>query len=196
MPFCYAPWTNLDIDTRGNIGPCCKFRYETYDVKQANIITSDLKNYTSSKLLEDIKKNFSNDQWPEGCIRCRTEEENGIQSKRQLDYERWQEQFNNYNQQIGGFLTASIAFGNTCNLKCITCGPGSSSRWHKEYKLIYNKTHKPNHFYKENFIHDLTNSCPELIHLDIPGGEPFLSGVEQQIATFCKELDIKYGDDI
>lgn len=181
MPFCYSPWTNIDIGPRGNISPCCKFRHDSYaDVEQKNIITSDLQDYTSSELLNDIKKDFLNDQWPAGCIRCRTEEENGIQSKRQLDYERWQEHYNNYDQDTDGFLTASVGFGNTCNLKCITCGSGSSSRWYKEYKLIYNKAHKPNHFYKENFVQDLINSCPELIHLDIPGGEPFLSGVDQQ----------------
>lgn len=181
MPFCYAPWTNIDIDSQGDISPCCKFRYEPYNIKKENIITSDLKDYTNSEVLKDTKDDFLKGRWPEGCVRCRTEEENKIQSKRQMDYDRWQEYYDNYNIDTGGFLTASIAFGNTCNLKCITCGPGASSRWYKEYKLIYKKsTKKPNHFYKDNFISDLTESCPDLMHLDIPGGEPFLSGVEQQ----------------
>jgi radical SAM protein with 4Fe4S-binding SPASM domain len=180
MPFCYAPWSNIDISPRGNISPCCKFQHEQYNYPRHNIITSDLNEYTNSELLKEIKQDFVNDVWPRGCERCRIEEENSIESKRQLDYDRWKEQYNEYEIEKGGYLTASVAFGNTCNLKCITCGPSSSSRWYKEYKLIYTDSVKPNHFYKENFVEDFTSQCNNLIHLDIPGGEPLLSGVEQQ----------------
>ena len=180
MPFCYAPWTNIDIDPRGNINPCCKFEYRHYEFERHNIITSDLEGYKNSALLTQIKKDFVNDTWPKGCIRCQIEEENSVKSKRQLDYDRWYNYYDEYDISQPGFVTASIAFGNTCNLKCITCGPRDSSRWFKEHEVIYSESIKPNHFYKQNFVTDFVNSCEGLIHLDIPGGEPFLSGVDQQ----------------
>jgi sulfatase maturation enzyme AslB (radical SAM superfamily) len=79
-----------------------------------------------------------------------------------------------------GFITASVAFGNTCNLKCITCNPVSSSRWRSEYTSIYLKDVAHYNFYKQNFVTDFAAAAPNLIHIDIPGGEPFLSGVPEQ----------------
>jgi len=180
MPFCFAPWTNIDISPQGDLMPCCKFDHKSYTYKKQNIITTDIQSYSSCDLLQEIKEDFLNDQWPTGCNRCRIEEENAVESKRQLDYSRWQDHYDSYNLKSKKYLTASIAFGNTCNYKCITCSPSSSSRWYQEYKLIYGQAKKPNHFYKEGFIEDFIAQCDNLIHLDIPGGEPFLSGVGQQ----------------
>ena len=136
MPFCYAPWSNVEIGPLGNILPCCKFRYDRYDnVSPCNINTTSLDEYKNSTLLNSVKEDFEAGRWPVGCDRCRIEEENGIASKRQLDYQRWQDHYDRYNKV--GWLTASIAFGNTCNLTCITCSPWASSRWQKEYQQKY-----------------------------------------------------------
>lgn len=179
MPFCYAPWTNVDISPQGQIGPCCKFRHEYYR-PPLQIQNSTLDEYLANPVLEEIKENFRKDQWPKGCERCRIEEENNIPSKRQLDQDRWQRYYDDHDLSHNTFLTASVAFGNTCNLKCITCSPHSSSRWQQEYKDLFGKDVIPNHFYKQGFVEEFVNCLPNLIHLDIPGGEPFLSGVQQQ----------------
>lgn len=180
MPFCYAPWTNLDIDPQGKLSPCCKFSHKKYNYQQQNIITTDLHDYTNSDLLYEIKKDFLQDRWPVGCDRCKIEEKNNIESKRQLDYKRWKDHYQNYNLDKDGYLTIDLSFGNTCNLKCITCSSTASSKWYKEHKLIYKTDNKPNHFYKENFVEDLINQAPNLTHFDFGGGEPLLSGVNQQ----------------
>ena len=119
-------------------------------------------------------------EWPLGCERCRIEEQNNIASKRKLDNERWNNYYSQYDLGTGMFITASIAFGNTCNLKCITCGPFSSSKWQKEYLELHGKNVKPLHFYRAEFVDEFINYCPKILHLDIPGGEPFLSGVYEQ----------------
>lgn len=179
MPYCHSPWTNLDIDPQGKMSPCCKFEYSQYDGDPPNIITSNIQEYNSSKILQKVKADFAANQWPAGCIRCKIEEDNQIKSKRQLDFDRWQEHYDVYTEDQK-IITASIAFGNTCNLKCIMCGPRSSSKWYQEARDINDDEVKANHFYKENFVDDFIASSPNLIHLDIPGGEPFLSGVKQQ----------------
>jgi MoaA/NifB/PqqE/SkfB family radical SAM enzyme len=180
MPFCFAPWSNVDISPQGQISPCCKFQTgpgdQQFDVKQTS-----LEQYASSQFLGEIKQQFLEGQWPKGCERCKIEEANQIKSKRQLDQERWASQYDTYDLHRGGFITASIAFGNTCNLTCITCGPWASSKWHKEYLALFGKDIRPNHFYKQDFVQDFFQSVPNLVHLDIPGGEPFVSGVSQQI---------------
>ena len=179
MPFCYSPWSNIDIDPQGNITPCCKFQKQYYD-QQFNIQTHALSEYSSSKLVNGIKQEFQQGIWPAGCERCRIEESTGIESKRQLDYTRWKGHYDSYDLANSKFITTSIAFGNTCNLKCITCGPYSSSRWQKEYHDLYGKDIPHFKFYKKNFVQDFIAQAPAIVHLDIPGGEPFLSGIDEQ----------------
>ena len=179
MPFCYSPWSNIDISPMGEITPCCKFQKQYY-TEQFNIQKHSLSDYVNSNLVNNIKQEFQQGVWPVGCERCQIEESHGIQSKRQLDYTRWKEYYNSYDLNNGKFLTTSIAFGNTCNLKCITCGPYSSSRWQKEYYDLYGKDIPNFKFYKKNFVQDFLAQAPDIVHLDIPGGEPFLSGVDEQ----------------
>lgn len=179
MPFCYSPWTNIDISPQGDITPCCKFQTQYYDQK-FNIQSQTIEQYSKSKFLTQLKQEFQQGEWPKGCERCRIEEENNIESKRQLDYARWQTYYDQYNINNPTFITSSIAFGNTCNLTCITCNPQSSSRWQREYQKVTGIDIKPYHFYKEQFVSDLVKQAPNLIHIDIPGGEPLLSGVKEQ----------------
>jgi MoaA/NifB/PqqE/SkfB family radical SAM enzyme len=173
MTFCYSPWTNIDISPDGRVAPCCKFVGPVPEYSTAE-------EYTSSEFLNAIKNDFKNQKWPTGCERCKIEEQHNIKSKRQLDYDRWKDHYDCYELESEKFLTASIAFGNTCNLKCITCKPSNSSLWHQEYKDVYGKTVTPIKFYKQNFVEDFVKYAPKIVHLDVPGGEPFLSGVAEQ----------------
>jgi len=179
MPFCYSPWTNIDISPSGDFAPCAKYQFGP-DEERFNIRTNSVRDYSCSQSLQTIKQSFNNNVWPEGCQRCRLEEQNNIRSKRQLDLDRWQHHYSVYDLTQDNFITASVAFGNTCNLTCITCNPGSSSKWQKEYAVIYNKSVEPFHFYKQDFVVDFIQQSPNIVHLDIPGGEPFLSGVTEQ----------------
>lgn len=179
MTFCYSPWSNIDVSPQGALTPCCKFQMSKYDAS-FNVQTQTLPEYYSSAFLAEIKQEFTQGQWPRGCERCRIEEENNIASKRQLDYERWQQHYQQYDLDSGKCITASIAFGNTCNLKCITCGPYSSSKWQQEYQKIHNVNIRPVKFYRNDFVEKFIEQAPGVIHLDIPGGEPFLSGVQEQ----------------
>ena len=178
MPFCYSPWTNIDIDPTGKITPCCKFQTQSYS-QVFNLRQHTVDEYIASDFLQEVKTELENNQWPLGCDRCRIEETNSIKSKRQLDQERWSAEYKQY-QQTDGFITASIAFGNTCNLSCITCSSYASSRWHKEYKDIYGIDIPHFKFYRNNFVENFIKLAPNLCHVDIPGGEPFLSGVDEQ----------------
>lgn len=179
MTFCFTPWTNIDVSPQGSLAPCCKFQMSKYR-ESFNVQTQTLEDYSMSAFLAEIKQEFIQGQWPRGCERCRIEEENNIPSKRQLDYDRWQQHYQQYSLDTGSWLTASIAFGNTCNLKCITCGPYSSSKWQQEYQKIHNVNIGHVKFYRSDFVEKFIEQAPGVIHLDIPGGEPFLSGVQEQ----------------
>lgn len=178
-PLCYSPWTNLDISPSGYISPCCKF-IKDQSTEKHHIKQHTIDQYINSDFLQDLKRQMLQGEWPLGCERCRIEEQNNIASKRELDNERWNNYYAQYDLDTRMFITASIAFGNTCNLKCITCGPLSSSKWQKEYLALHGKNVKPLHFYRADFVDEFIDYCPQILHLDIPGGEPFLSGVYEQ----------------
>jgi MoaA/NifB/PqqE/SkfB family radical SAM enzyme len=196
MPFCYSPWTNVDISPMGTISPCCKFQHDLYKDKTVNINDNTIVDYKNSNTLQQIKNDFQSDIWPAGCERCQIEEQNGIESKRQLDFLRWEDHYRNYDISSAKFITASVAFGNTCNLTCITCGPRSSSKWRVEHKLLTGVDVAPIHFYKKDFVTDFLSQAPDIIHIDIPGGEPFLSGVTQQLELLQKYVDSGQSSDM
>lgn len=193
MIFCHSPWTNIDFSPVGNISPCCKFRTEHYD-DRFNIQHHSIEEYKSSSMLNSVKQDFFMGVWPKGCERCKIEEENGIASKRQLDKERWSSMYEENTDDT--FVTASIAFGNTCNLKCITCNPRSSSKWQAEYRDIYLVDVKPHHFYKRGFIDEFLFYAPTVKHIDVPGGEPFLSGITEQQKLLQHYIDKNLSHDI
>lgn len=179
MPFCFSPWSNLDISPTGDLLPCCKFQQSAGEQK-FNIQTESITEYKNSEFLNTIKEQFKNNKWPSGCSRCQIEEENNVLSKRQLDWQRWQSHYENFKLEHSGFITASLAFGNTCNLKCITCSSKSSSHWREESLSLFGKTIGHFKFYKNDFVQDFVANALDIVHLDIPGGEPFLSGINEQ----------------
>jgi radical SAM protein with 4Fe4S-binding SPASM domain len=185
-PLCHIPWTSIDISADGEIKPCCKFVMP--DNEFFNITKNTLPEYTSSSFLKDLREQMHGDVLPDGCVSCKIEENNNIESKRQLDYKRWKDQFDSYTEDKG-IIVASIAFGNTCNLKCIMCGPNASSRWSKEYKDVYGVS-IPKLEILENISADLIYELmPNAIHFDIHGGEPFLSEIKKQKAILQKYID-------
>lgn len=195
MPFCHAPWTNVDISPQGDILPCCKYQTQPDD-PSFNIQAHSLKEYAGSAFLHKIRQDFSNDRWPAGCVRCEIEEQNNILSKRELDHDRWQEHYADHDLNSEQWLTASVAFGNTCNLKCITCGSHSSSRWQEEYRDVYHQDFQHVKFYRNDFVDDFVAQTSGIIHLDIPGGEPFLSGVREQKKLLQHYIDSGQAPDI
>jgi len=176
MTFCYAPWTNVEILPNGDILPCCKFQQAKH-----NIATHSIDEYRASDFLAEIKQEFSQGIWPTGCERCKIEENANVKSKRILDYERYQTSYDDYKLDSEEILTLSLAIGNVCNLKCIICGPMASSKWTKEYQDIYGITVQPNNQVRRDLVKSITKLAPNLIHIDIHGGEPFLSNISQHL---------------
>ena len=189
---CLVPWTSIDIRPNGTIAPCCKYR-ETPEEK-LNITQVSIDDYTNSTFLKKIKDTMLQNKWPEGCFRCKQEEASGIKSKRILDYERWPVEFDTYNEDKG-YIIAAIAFGNTCNLKCITCHSGASSLWRKEYFDIYGVDNAPVDKLSSD-ASEIYDAMPNIIHLDIPGGEPFLSEIKKQKRLLQRYVDSGQSKDI
>lgn len=171
---CYHPWVGLDISPQGGLKPCCKY---------TNNIAASLNEYNNSNELKDLRAQFLNGIKPPGCIRCWQDEDAGLPSKRQLD---WEYVFNNTAPPIDKLAVLSVPMGNTCNLACRTCNSAFSSKWVADetklkdhFPIVVHKHHK---FYKDlEFMQGIIDSASNLIRVEFPGGEPLLTGVEQHL---------------
>ena len=181
MNICYLPWVGLDISPQGEYKPCCKYSHSLGD---------NYSSYRASNELNKLKSDFLEGKKPSGCSRCWRDEESGLPSKRQMDYEY---HLNSTPPELEQTLLLSVAFGNTCNLACRICSSYSSSRWSKEAKKLGKDFPQFEHkrFYKtEEFKSLLEKLSGHLIHIDIPGGEPFLTEINEHVDLLKHLIDI------
>lgn len=123
-----------------------------------------------------------------GCSHCYDREKSGLPSQRII--------FNEIFSEVESLPTQPkvliIKPGNVCNLSCRMCNPDTSSSWYNDgYKLAVkyegvtetfakwtkNFEHIRNGFHADNekFWNDFDEWLPNLVYIDIYGGEPFLS---------------------
>jgi sulfatase maturation enzyme AslB (radical SAM superfamily) len=171
---CYLPWVGLDITPQGEYKPCCKYE---------NIISTNIDDYLTSKELADLKSSFLAGERPLACNRCWRDEDSGIKSKRQID---WKNVLKETVPDLTHFKSISLPFGNTCNLACRTCKSYASSRWLSEEKKLSKyipvKMFPHNKYYQDTMLLDkMKKLCEHVELLEVPGGEPFITGVEEQL---------------
>jgi MoaA/NifB/PqqE/SkfB family radical SAM enzyme len=172
---CYHPWVGLDISPQKEFKPCCKYSHSLAD---------NLSDYQNSPELAELKDQLLNGQKPIGCKKCWDDEDSGMPSKREMD---WKYVFNEIVPSLNKTKILMLAFGNSCNLACMTCGSHSSTTWIKEeeklQKVIPNlKIHKHHRFYQDaDFLNQIKEISSEVSHVYFPGGEPFLSGIEEHL---------------
>jgi MoaA/NifB/PqqE/SkfB family radical SAM enzyme len=183
--FCHNAFLGLDISPSGDLKPCCK--YQNKSIPKFNILQG-ISKYKDSKFLKDLQTQFLNNSRPAGCIRCWQEEDAGIKSKRQLDYERHETSFKEHDTSTTIFKNISLAFGNLCNLACRICGPASSSKWSTEMKKIDGKDYPIHDWFRDpKAMLDILENTQQAIHFDIPGGEPLLIEIQEHF-DFLKKF--------
>lgn len=168
--FCLHPFNGIEIRNDGELVPCCKFKPELFDGWKTMNVRDSIDSYLNSKQLKEFQQQFINGSKPLACIKCWKDEEAGIDSKRQIDNQRWQAKVTDNKTKF-----ISLPMGSLCNLKCRICTPLNSSSWIKEHldlfgeKIPVQDWHKDPAIWKE--IIELSQGCLEL---NIGGGEPFL----------------------
>ena len=172
---CYHPWVGLNITPQGEFKPCCKYN---------RVIATSLSEYQNSKELYQLKEDFTNGVKSDACKQCWSDENAGLPSKRQLD---WKYILHETVPESTALKILSFPFGNSCNLACRICDSYSSSGWiSEEIKLQPHitdiKIYKHQRFYQDtNFINQIKDICKDIIHVEFPGGEPFLAGVAEHL---------------
>ena len=165
MTDCAAARHNLLVDTNGEVHICCNniTRLDHDDLGSA------LTGLQASRIRHEIESGAK----PRDCGRCWQEEQNVGRSYR-LDYI---DIYPHLNDKEVGLKTLHLQADNTCNLACIYCGPGYSSRWQQIL----------GHRAGERKIPVLTDSdLMKLEMLTLAGGEPSL--VKSNVALLQRML--------
>jgi sulfatase maturation enzyme AslB (radical SAM superfamily) len=143
-------------------------------------------------------------EWSDECGRCKSEEANGLVSRRSYENQQWPMQIEavaSRTAQDGSINVDDfpvhyydLRFGNFCNLKCRMCGPTDSNAWYddwieltgtNEFKdtsgvIQITKTDRGYHvpefewYNYEPFWAQLEKNMHNIEHVYFAGGEPML----------------------
>ena len=219
--FCSLPWIHLSSMPTGHVPLCCNSDHTNLkDIArifarpkdiQLNLNENTIDEIFNSDYFKQTRLEMLNDKVPDACKGCFIAEKSGIKSKRLESLEEFQLTEDNarlITDDTGcikiNFEYLEFRLGNACNLKCVTCNPGSSSLWIKEYEYLennlsfvpkYNIKNSNNFRWHENdyFWKDLEKYADGVSSVYINGGEPLLG---KKHVNFLKKLNsnckIKY----
>lgn len=228
--YCPIPWIFQAVRNNGDIRVCCQANVtrnqgvvrhknnSSYNAGKDNL--SEARNAT---LMKNIRKNMLEGIWNEECNRCKTEEESGLNSRRNYELEQWNYNFNNAladTLQDGTLVNQPVVyydlrFGNFCNLACRMCGPTDSHTWYKHWTKYHNSnsyedTHGTVYLEKnkkgrlvtndydwhssETFWNQLNKNIKNIKHVYMAGGEPLL--IDRHYEFLQKCIDTNYSKDI
>jgi len=224
--FCPIPWNFQAIRANGDIRVCCQANVtknqgvvRKADGASYNAGKDELVSARNGELMLEVRKNMLAGTWSEECGRCKSEEENGLVSRRSYENQQWPIDMEKIQRLTG--LDGSInpeefpvhyydlRFGNFCNLKCRMCGPTDSSAWYddwieltgsNEFKdtsgiITINKTEKGydvpqfDWYNYEPFWTQLEKNMHNIEHVYFAGGEPMLIERHYDFLERCVEAD-------
>lgn len=157
---CYDAFKNVYIEqgTEVKVSACCVM-FPTQPVTEQNLLFNPN--------LNEVRQSFLANEKPNQCNNCWRREDAG-QPSRRSDGTQWYVD-NGYDNTTVELISVDYWVGNLCNLKCVMCGPESSTAWQTEEdpKRVINQYHR-NQVWKS-----LDLSKLRLVHFT--GGEPLLS---------------------
>lgn len=195
MTPCILPWINFSTNTFGRPRVC---GYSDIKV-DTKLKDSDIATEWNSEYFKQIRRDFMRGEWPENCRRCKYVEELKGRSKRIEEnhfYFNDNKHLIDQTEEDGTLNTypkfIDIRVGTICNLKCIHCGTGASSKWNEDKELLnkYQNTEQyniNNKWIEQDIL--IWDSMREHINsterLNFLGGEPFAN---KQHNKFLKEI--------
>ncbi len=172
---CIIPWIHINVETDGNVYPCCAYEGKP----MGNLNQNNIEQIWTSTDYINLRHEMLNNLIPEGCRGCYQVEKLGGQSKRQRENQLREHLMHLVTDGTPSFNLKYIdlRFSNICNFKCRYCNPVASHSISAEYKqLKWFKQYDTDvlKFNKENIIEHLYKNINELEEIYFCGGEPLL----------------------
>jgi MoaA/NifB/PqqE/SkfB family radical SAM enzyme len=165
---------------------CCMYRDEQL---KHSLGSEPISVSFNQPAFQEVRDTLGAGQRHDKCSWCFEEEDAGRKSKRQRDNDKYEDWIRKGNAPFVGLAKFELNLGNTCNLKCRTCGSHSSSTWMEEdfdtnerrryptYKMFADSMKKYHQHYDDEspFWDDLEDNLETIKQFDFYGGEPFMS---------------------
>jgi radical SAM protein with 4Fe4S-binding SPASM domain len=160
---CYAPYTSLYFDTRGDVRVCC----HNWQNKVGNITKNSIDEIWNGVSLRKVRDAVRAYDFSQGCAYC--EWQLASRSLVNLSIRKWDD-LPVPSPDPAWPLQMEFSISNTCNLECIMCDGSQSSA------IRANREHLPplSKVYSDAFFADLRKYLPHLRRANFLGGEPFL----------------------
>lgn len=174
--FCYEIYKNLSVwSANGKLGynPCSIFNGY---INQSDSL--DLASVWNSPERQYLKQCVETDTSIPGCDTCYRAESHGLPSRRQQSARLYEEYHNDTNIDLDSPQGLDYSVGNLCNLKCVICGPGNSTKWIPDYQKINPTVNIDHLLYQKLNQTEITdsNSLKNIINVHFHGGgEPLMS---------------------
>ena len=218
--FCPIPWNFQAIRANGDIRVCCQANVtknqgviRKIDGSAYNAGRDSLEESRNAELMKAVRLNMINGIWSDECGRCKSEEENGLNSRRTYETEQWPMDIDVIKKKTntdGSIDTDDfpvvyydLRFGNFCNLKCRMCGPTDSSAWYSDWikltgtnkfkdtsgimEIVDDKVAAFNWPEYEPFWEQLEANIHNIEHVYFAGGEPMLIERHYDFLERCVE---------
>lgn len=161
---CVLPWVHEYRTVNGNVGPCCQG-----DTLKEN------------ETMELIRQQMLEGEKPRACMRCYKKEKESAFSPRINETIDWKKKFGEPDVNEPSLQFIDVRYDPTCNLKCKTCGPGSSTLWQKERKIS-----RPINVYNKDYLSEIDKKILKKVYL--AGGEPtYIKGYQQFLEELLRE---------
>ena len=158
---CVLPWVHEYRTIKGNVGTCCQG-----DTLRGN------------ETMELIRQQMLKEEKPRACMNCYKKEAESSFSPRIHETIDWIKKFGGPNVDQPFLQFIDVRYDPTCNLKCKTCGPKSSTLWQKERKISW-----PINASNKDYLSSIDKKILKKIYL--AGGEPtYIKGYQE----FLEEL--------
>ena len=179
--FCKAPFTQISIDPRGVLLPCCRYRTPLSKLSEERIDYG-----WNNNNFRKLRREFLDGKKPIGCSDCWAAEQSGNESLRSV-INHWAQDYDfDSDIVLSSPLYYEFKTTNVCNLKCRMCGSFNSSSIAKEQASVEERT-----FFLQNKIlgteheHIVLDWIKKSKHILFAGGEPF---VNQEVKKIIQHM--------
>ena len=175
---CYAPYTSLYFDFRGDVRVCC----HNWAYPAGNILKNSIDEIWQGIKIKTLRESLKNYRYGPGCEFCLNQTAETFANSVMQRYDRFPvpDETPEWPQQL------EFSISNVCNLECIMC----RGMWSSAIRARREKLPPLPHLYSDAFFESLWKYLPHVKQLKFLGGEPFL------IAEYFKLWDRMIEDDL
>lgn len=184
--YCELPFNGLFLNTNGDVKFCCAL-----NTSLGNISEKSVDEILKSEKANEIRKSILENKWHKDCSMCkRAEEQSGTSQRtfsiRDQNFERGKliTDYTDYNLE-----SIDIRWSNTCNLSCVYCFSGASSKW---ASILGEYVARPETEYHQRFLNFIVENSSTIKSINFLGGEPLLEKMNIDLLERITHNNIGY----